>query len=481
MKYIQYIRTWIQRFLFCSCLAIPSIGYGIEIQYIPNDWARFVYYLSQDRSLIHLVPKLDFRQYSFPEGLLQQQDAAITLEEEQFFSSLAALKAIDEIETVLDSIEDVTQRQAISQHINKAYQAYRKLNVATTGQGKLASYTQAANQWVAQQAGSLNHFFEQVATFYNLAFPPYKGEITVYPYLATLPHIEQKLVAFYNVVLLPITHLNSIEEDGQSLLLTLLQLWYEKKAESLQKCMNLFFAAYSSPYSYFARAYLDQALRQALQHIYFAHHLQRTNHACIPNTDYVERFAHAIESNVASYLANRKKLDLSFCKAAVDHFGRTFPQIIYDIDKVLERCLLMLKQFDKTKVLETIKKHIHIHNAFSQPPMYPTAQFIEEIKKSAYAADYDDHMPIIAVVTLDEIKHRAQFLKDYPLFKKLKRSFLKIIGQQKGLYILRTSAHRMYLFFVVGQYEELDQLSRRLQERKQFAQEAVMSIMVAPP
>ena len=123
-SFTAIIRRLIQYHVLAICLCLSHNSYGLGVKYLSNEWAGFVYYLSQDAPFVSLVRNLCFRRYSFPEELTQFRNSYVTLEEEQFFSELVRLKSMDEIETVLDSIEDATQREMgkqTSRHVKELF------------------------------------------------------------------------------------------------------------------------------------------------------------------------------------------------------------------------------------------------------------------------------------------------------------------------------------------------------------------------
>lgn len=443
-------------------------SYGVGVKYVANEWAGFVYYLSQDAPFVSLVRGLCFRSYSFPGELTRFRDSSVTLEEEQFFSKLVGLKSMDEIKNLLDSIEDTTQRQTIYHQINIAYKSYQQL-LSKIAPIDIKPYTQTANQWVNKQTEILKKFFNKVATLYRVGSFPWDNNL-VYPCVNVHPNFSNKVMVFYNVIFLPITTVKHTEENFHRILSILIEKYYERRSEKLQNLMNNFFSNYPSQYTYFAKQYLDEAMHNALLNMYIS--LEKTSNTLSKKSCYVEGFSNAIYADLSKYLTNTKQLDLLFCKAVVHHFARTFPECIYNITEVLGRCFLALKHFEASKVLEVIKKHIHICSAF-----YGPLEIIKNIKGPLYY--FDSNSPIVAVVRQDEVKNRKQFITDYPFFKKLPTCFLKRISQEKGLYVFQKKSSILYLFFVVDDYEEVDRLSKILSEKKMFSKEKIISIILS--
>ncbi|MBX9889836.1 MAG: hypothetical protein K2X94_01000 [Amoebophilaceae bacterium] len=419
-------------------------SYALEITYATDDFSYFVQYAYQDKSLRAKVRQLHFKQYTYPDALLQLENFGYQWEEQQFFSDLLQVKQISHLTYALDNIADI-EKKSIYTHLQQLYKNYQTIHsIKETAQ--LAHYAQSSHTWFAAHNNSLQSFLAQMACLYGVDPRLWNDTLTIIPYMVNTDDTNATIHTFYNYIFYPIQQKDCLSPDYARLIYTLCKWLYAKRTDPQKRATIQFFNRYPSPYAYFVGES-------------FSHLLASGGATLFLNT-----FSPggSIATKLQHYVSQKKVLDNHLYRWAIKQYKQQFPALKNEIKEVLQRCVLLHQ--DPTiarQWYKVLSREFHIHSCF-----YCT---VDDSVSNRY--DFDHNAPVILVIDKSTTDHINPLWKQLPRLKKLFHRPIQKIA--KGLYIGTDKQDRRYLCFVIDHKKELKTLVAQL-AKEQFFKEIAL-------
>lgn len=452
-----------KKLLLTVLLSTTSLCYGMTIKFIPHEFAGFVHFLyeNRDEALGSKLKALQFEQYTFGQPTVSLSMPRSNILEDQLFYDLSHLLAISDVDQALNNIKDEQQRQYLLSKIQAYYVTYQTKSHEAIDTN---SYAQAANKLIKENANMIQGFLESALSFYGTRALPY-DEIIVYIFPVEANKQVHKTFGFYNTILLSISDKEAIKNNLGTVMHEIAHMIYENQVAALQYNMEKLFlhepSQYSfhkpSQYTYIAYKYLNEALATALGNGVFMEKLTGQPSMSYAN-DYIQGFAQAIYEDVKAYLYNKHTIDEAFLKKSIEQFAAAFPNATSHLEEILSRYVILSKHFDPEKAAKTFHEYFKANSHF-----YAVFDDKKEIEGDMQHGSYDHNSPVVFVLSQQEARNIHKLLKVHPYLKKLPE--LRGKQLQKGFYYLRDSADRLYMFFVIDSYNDLEKLLGKLKKQ----------------
>lgn len=362
------------------------------------------------------------------------------LAESNFFCKLAQLNAIEGLDQVLIEIGDLAQRQRLRQKINASYATWKKKDTAKRNLLTIHSHVQTLRYITNKNQKLIDDFTKRLLAFYGTqALPP---EITIYL-------CPEAPISTYcdHIIFLEGSSCKDAPENVLGVVLhEVAHMAYEYQKTSLKKTIDHFFLSYPSQCAYMAYRNFDEALATALGNGVLVEELTG-NPDMRYNNQYIQGFAEAVYRDVRSYLNKSKEIDHAFLVKSAKHFEKRFPQIASDLSEILKRYVLSIDDaFDNDSVCQLFRQHLPAYSVF------PTSLHHPIINETTLF--YDRNAPCIFVLSPRERDNLSRLYKVNPYLQRVKKSKLRKLNN--GFDYYRDKYGRLYLFFVVADYDELD-------------------------
>lgn len=392
------------------------------------------------------------------------------VEQTEFFYQLSHLKSFKGLQQYLAKIQDPASKEALSKLVNDAYTAYSKEKHTKSN---IKKYASSANKLANDQQQLINEFVAAVPRLYK-ATSPY-NDIIVYVFPVKEP---AQPISFYNTILLPVSNPPNLEEYLGLVMREVSHMHYQNQDINSQLSTEKFFFQSSSPYAYTTYRYLDKALAIVLGQGLFLEALtgKVRGIADHDSSDYLSGLIQALYDDIKTCVQNKTPINESFLEKAIERFAVACPDAPRDIQEVLKRYIVLTKHFDLAEVIGRIYSFFPSKNIFGSP-----IDDKEEIEKDMQSRGYDNHAPIVCVLTPREVENIEAFVNKNPYLQRVSLDQLKAVPPiLNSMDAFLDAQDRVYMFFIVDKLNQLVTLLKVLNKADYLPKEKKHSFSIRP-
>ncbi|WP_133282361.1 hypothetical protein [Cardinium endosymbiont of Culicoides punctatus] len=384
---------------------------------------------------------------------------------------LSTLRHIDEVTNLVGSIiVDPTQQPILEKDLRDLYAQYvsTAYEASTHEVDYMDNYLSYVNQFLHKNKEKLDQYLMDMCRFYGTNTLPF-NTIKVYacrPSYTKEPGTGGRSFAIYNHIFLDTNRFPCCDDCKRSRISTVLHevahILYRQQDDSVQYAINRAFRASTSPYAGLAHHYFNEALATAIQG-YFEEVVDHKTNAIFTgyNNRYIQEFAHILLPMVKTYMQKKRCLDVAFVQKAIQLFASTFPNSKYELPLFGKggTPVLMYKEFDGDEIFNI--SHVALQcNRFQVALLDDTKEIMEDMRSTDHYAS----SPIFFTLKPQEVPMLENMVKKNPYLKQLSAVQRAFVGQEPGVYIVRTKTGRPYLFFVADSLKDIETLFEKLEK-----------------